>query len=406
VVSAFLHPFARPARTDWITVVRGEGAVVWDDRGRRLVDGFAGLWYCNVGHGRAEIAEAMAAQARRLASYSAFDRFTNEPAEMLAARLAATTPIADARVFFTSSGSEAMDSAVKIVRIAHQRAGDPDRTIVLSRHRGYHGVTYGVTSLQGLALNREGFGPLLEHTGRIDDADLADAEAAFAADGERIAAVVAEPVIGAGGIHPPSPGYLEGLRRLCDEHGAFLVFDEVVCAFGRVGHWWGAERYGVVPDAQTFAKGVTSGYVPLGGVVLGRRVLDPLEADPDWMLRHGHTYSGHATCCAAALANLDLLESEGLLARADAIGAHLGDALGALEADGRITEVRGVGAMWGFTLPDGMDGSALMGAMIDRGVIARMLADGRFGFCPPLCIDEADLDHCIEALDSALGALT
>lgn len=404
--SAFLHPFARPTRDDWITIARGEGAVVWDDRGRRLVDGFASLWYCNLGHGRPEIADAVATQIRTIESYSAFDRFTNEPAEQLCARLAELTPVDGARIFLTGSGSEAVDSALKLARAAHVRAGHPERTLVVARRRAYHGVTYGGTSVQGLAPNREGFGPLLPDIVHVDDADLTEAEARFERDGERIAAVIVEPVIGAGGVYPPVPGYLEGLRRLCDDHGAYLILDEVVCAFGRLGRWWGADHVGVRPDLQTFAKGVTSGYLPLGGVVVGRAVLDHLEADDAWVLRHGHTYSGHAACCAAALVNLDLLEREGLLARADHIAERLGTGLRALAARGLVPEVRGVGGMWGLTLPQGVDGNALVSALIERGVIGRALADGNFGFCPPLCIDDADLDRCVDALADGLAALT
>ena len=263
--SAFLHPFARPTSDDWITIVRGEGAVVWDDQGRRLVDGFASLWYCTLGHGRPEIADAVAAQIRTLESYSSFDRFTNGPAEELCERVAGLSPIDDARVFLTASGSEGVDTVIKLARLAHARSGHPERTVVLSRNRAYHGVGYGGTSAQGLAPNREGFGPLLPDVHQIDDADITDAERWFAEAGDRVAAVIAEPVIGAGGVYPPEPGYLEGLRRLCDEHGAFLVLDEVVCGFGRVGRCGAAERYDVGPDAQIFAKGVTPGYLPRGG---------------------------------------------------------------------------------------------------------------------------------------------
>jgi adenosylmethionine-8-amino-7-oxononanoate aminotransferase len=378
---------------------------VWDDQGRRLVDAFASLWYCNAGHGRSEIIDAVTSQMRELETYNTFDRFTNRPVEQLAERLATITPIEGARVFFTDSGSEAVDSALKLVRAAHVRAGRPERTVIASRDRAYHGVTYGGTSAQGLPPNREGFGPLLPDVVQVSSDDIDAVRSQLEARRGRLAAVLVEPVIGAGGVYPPAPGYLAGLRALCDEHGAFLIFDEVITAFGRLGEWWGAQRYEVLPDAQTFAKGVTSGYMPLGGVVLGRAVLDPIEADPDWVLRHGHTYSGHAAGCAAALANLAVLDGDGLLARADVIAAGLGKGLLELQQAGRIPEVRGVGGMWGFTLPTGVDGAALLTAMMERGVIARVLADGNFGFCPPLCIEDADLDRCIEVLDDALRAL-
>ncbi len=209
--------------------------------------------------------------------------------------------------------------------------GEPHRTVVVGRQRSYHGTAYGGTSIQGLTANQEGFGPLLPDVVHVAFDDLGELEALFAAQGERIAAVVAEPVIGAGGVWPAPPGYFEGMRRLCDQHGALLVLDEVITGFGRLGTWFGAEHLGVVPDLQTFAKGVTSGYQPVGGVVVGRKVREPLEADPTFVLRHGQTYSGHPTACAAGLANLALLTDEELLARAPRIGARLSAGLGALE---------------------------------------------------------------------------
>ena len=401
---AFLHPFAPPAATDFTTIVRGEGAVVVDAGGTPYVDAMASLWYCNVGHGRAEIADAVDRQMRALAGFHAFDRFTNEPADELCEVLAGLAPMPDARVFLTSSGSEAVDTAIKLARQAHARAGRPERTIVVGRRQSYHGVAYGGVSVQGLPLNQEGFGPLLEGTAQVAHDDLDDLARVLEREPGRVAAVLAEPVIGAGGVIPPEPGYLEGLRALCDEAGALLVFDEVICGFGRLGAWWGAERYGVRPDLVTFAKGVTSGYLPLGGVLVGPAVREPLEADATYVLRHGHTYSGHPTACAAALANIAILRDECLLARADDIGSRLGGGLASLASDGTLCATRGTGGIWAAVLPEGVAATDVRNGMLERGVIARPLGADVVAFCPPLVITDAQVDQCLGALAEAVAA--
>ena len=399
----FLHPFARPAAEDFTTIVRGDGAAVWDADGNRYVDALASLWFCGVGHGRRSIAEAIGRQAATLAAFHTFERFTNEPAEALAAELVSIAPMADARVFFTSSGSEAIDSAMKLSRMAHVCAGHPERTIIVGRMNGYHGVTYGGLSAQGLPLNQRGFGPLLDDVEHVDHADVEDAARLFAEKGDRIAAVIAEPVIGAGGVIPPAPGYLEGLRRLCDAHGAHLVFDEVICGFGRLGAWWGADRYAVRPDLVTFAKGVTSGYQPLGGVLLAAGVHEPLAADPTFMLRHGHTYSGHATACAAAIEVIEILRTESLAERARHIGERVGAGLRALVDDGLLLDARGDHGIWAALVPDDRAADVREG-MLARGVISRFLGPSVVALCPPLVIEDADLDRCIETMHDALVA--
>ncbi len=398
----FLHPFAKPAATDFLCVVRGEGALVWDDAGREYVDAMAGLWYCNVGHGRAEIAEAVAAQMRELAGFHAFERYTNPPAEALTSRVADVAPMAGSRVFLTSSGSEAVDAALKLARFAHAVAGRPERTLVLSRIPSYHGVTYGGTAATGLAANREGWGPLPDGFLRVPHDDLAAAEAVFGEHGDRIACVLAEPVIGAPGVIPPVAGYLEGLRALCDAHGAWLVLDEVITGFGRLGHWWGADRYGVRPDLQTFAKGVTGGYVPLGGVVVAPPVLEALATDPSAVLLTGHTYSGHPAACAAGIAVLDLLLAEGLLARAPHIGARLSAGLRALVDEGLLAGARGDGAMWAAVLPPDRDASTVRDGLLAEGVMVRPIGADVLALSPPLVITDAQVDRCVEALGAVL----
>jgi adenosylmethionine-8-amino-7-oxononanoate aminotransferase len=396
-----LHPYARPTALSFRTIVRGEGALVWDDHGTEYVDGMASLWYANAGHGRREITEAVTAQMQRIAAYHCFDPFTNEPADAVAARLAALAPMPEARVFLTSSGSEAVDTALKLARLSHVLAGRPERTVVVSRSRGYHGVTYGGLSAQGLPANQAGYGPLLPDVVNVDGDDVEAMARTLADHGERVAAVIAEPVQGAGGVWPPPEGYLPALRRLCDRHGCLLILDEVICGFGRLGRWWGAERYGVVPDLVTFAKGVTSGYVPLGGVLVGAAVRAALEADPAYVLRHGFTYSGHPTACAAALANLDVLERDGLLERAVAVGDRLGHGLRSLHADGLVAAVRGDGAVGALALRADTDAVAVRDAMLARGVICRALPS-TLTFCPPLVITDDQIDRIVDAAATAL----
>ena len=405
-VSPFLHPFAKPAAEDFITIVRGEGAAVFDAAGRRYVDALASLWYCNVGHARPEIADAVDAQLRTLENYNTFDIFTNEPAEQIAATISALSPVPDARVFLTSSGSEAVDTALKLARMTFTRLGQPDRHVLVGRQHAYHGVNYGGVSVQGLPLNKEGWGPLLGPTAQIDHDDLASAERLFEERGHEIAAVIAEPVIGAGGVYPATAEYLRGLRKLCDQAGALLIFDEVITGFGRLGSWFASEFYGVTPDLITFAKAVTSGYQPLGGVIVGPRVRDALEADRDFLLRHGYTYSGHPAACVAALANIKILRDEHLLERVPHIAGRLGGGLQALADDGLVAEVRGEGAIWAMAMTDGVSALDVRTAMLDLGVIARPIGTAAVAFCPPLMIGEDDLDLCLDASRQALVSVT
>lgn len=401
----FLHPFARPTAgaDEFVTIVRGEGALVWDDRGREYVDGLASLWYCQVGHGRAEIVAAVADQMSTLEAYNAFDVFTNEPAERFAALVASVAPMAPARVFLTSSGSEAVDSAIKLARLTFSRQGRPERNLIVGRRNAYHGTTYGGLSAQGLPGNQEHFGPLLGPVVQVDSHDLGDVERAFAEHGDRIAAVLAEPVQGAGGVHPAPPGYLAGLRELCTAHGALLVLDEVITGFGRLGSWFAADLVGIEPDLVTFAKGCTSGYLPLGGVVVGPAVLDVLEADPAFVLRHGFTYSGHPAACAAGLANCDILGAGGLFERVDTIAERLGGGLRRLVDEGALAEARGVAGIWAAGLHAGQDPVAVRDRMLDRGVIARPIGPATIAFCPPLVATEDQLDRCVGALADSLG---
>ena len=397
----FLHPFTRAARTDFTVIARGEGALVWDEDGREYVDAMASLWYCAAGHGRTEIAEAVAGQLSTLEAYSCFEPFSNRPADELAERVAELSPIPDARVFLCGSGSEAVDTAIKLARLTHSLSGDAERTVVISRQRGYHGTNLGGTSAQGLPLNKQGWGPLVPEMVQVPSDDPEPIAVLMAE--QAVAAVITEPVQGAGGVFPPPDGYLAELRRLCDHHGALLVFDEVITGFGRLGSWFAADHYGVVPDMTTFAKAVTSGYQPLGGVIVGDRVRRALEADPAFILRHGYTYSGHPAACAAGLVNLAILEREGLVERAGAVGKRLADGLSALAADGTIAEARGVGAVWAAGLAAGHDAVAVRDRMAERGVITRAIGADTLTFCPPLVITDEQIDRVVDALAASVA---
>ena len=407
-LSPYLHSFARPAAAPeaFLCIERAEGSTVWDSDGRAYIDAMASLWYCNVGHGRREIIDAVADQLGRLDAFHTLDMFTNPPAERFSGLVAERMPLPGARVFLTSSGSEAVDSALKLARVTFSLAGEPRRQLVVGRRHAYHGVTYGGLSVQGLPANQEHFGPLLDLTHRTGSdgvAELDEIEALFAARGAEIAAVVTEPVQGAGGVRLPVPGFLERLRELCDAHGALLIFDEVITGFGRLGAWSGVEVFGVVPDLITFAKGCSSGYQPLGGVVVGRRVLDVIEADPDFVFRHGFTYSGHPAACAAGIANIAVLQDGALFDRVPNIARRLGGGLAQLVDDGVLAGHRGMGGMWAALVPEGVAPTAVRVAMLERGVIARPIGADVIAFCPPLVITDDEIDACLDALTSSVA---
>ncbi len=401
--AAFLHPFAKPTREAFIRIDRGEGALVWDSQGRELVDGMASLWYNAIGHGRGEMADAIAAQSRTLGAYSTFDPFTNEPAETLAEELRAIAPTPNARIFYTSSGSEAIDSAMKLARMAHVQAGQPQRKLIISRNRGYHGAAYGGTSAQGIAPNKENFGPFVDEVLQVPAEDIEALATLMSQRGNEVAGIITEPVQGAGGVFPAPDGYLQSLRKLCDQHGAYLIFDEVITGYGRTGSWFAAHHYGVSPDLATFAKGITSGYIPLGGVFVGMAPTAALETDPNFFLRHGFTYSGHPTACAAGLKNLEIMRREGLVERAKHIGDRLGGGLQALAADGVIDHARGLGGMWAVGLHPNQDANAMRDHMLDSGhVIVRALNDALV-MCPPLVIRDEHIDQIVDAVAAAAG---
>ena len=400
---AYLHAFTKPSRTEFVTMVRGEGARLYDANGKEYIDGMASLWYCNIGHGRKEMAEAIAEQVTTLESYNNFDPFTTEVTDRLCEKLRSLSPMRGNRVFLCSSGSEAVDTAMKLARLAHVQAGHPERTMIISRGRGYHGTNFGGTSAQGLPLNKVGYGPLVPDVSQVDPDDIEALSVAMSRDSARIAAVLVEPLQGAGGVFPPREGYLAQLRKLCDQHDAFLIFDEVISGFGRLGSWFAAQHYGVVPDFTCFAKAVTSGYVPLGGVFVGATPLRALEADKNFFLRTGYTYSGHETACAAALTNIDIIEREGLVERAEHVGALVADALRALQRDGLLKEVRGDGGVWAAGLHKGHDAMVVRDIALEKGAIVRGIGADTNAFCPPLVTTDSEIARLMDAYAESLN---
>jgi putrescine aminotransferase len=317
----FWHPFAdmrAVLASGELIIERGEGATVFDADGRRYIDATASLWYCNVGHGRREIADAAAAQMSKLAAYSTFGDFANRPVLDLAERVAAHAPVDDPKVFLTSGGSDSIDTALKLARRYWQAMGQPDRVLAVSRTGGYHGMHIAGTALAGIEANRAGYGGELLGGGAEAVAwDSADAleELISRVGAEHVAAFFCEPVIGAGGVFHAPPGYLAKVRDICRQTGVLFIADEVVTGFGRVGSWFASERFDLDPDLIVAAKGITSGYLPLGALIASGRIAEPFFDGTVGMWRHGYTYSGHAAVAAAALANLDILEGDGLIER-------------------------------------------------------------------------------------------
>lgn len=414
-MTRFWHPvadMASVAAAGELVLDRADGVHVWDEAGNRYLDATASLWYCNVGYGRAEIVDAAAAQMRRLPAYSHYGDLTSRPTTELAERISAIAPMDDAVVFFTSGGGESVETAVKLVRRYWSLVGQPERTVVVSRERAYHGLAGYGTSIVGTDAFTVGVGPLAGGTLRVpwDDAD-ALAAAIDEAGPERVAAFFCEPIVGAGGVLLPPPGYLEAARRVCRERDVLFVADEVICGFGRVGAWFASTRFALEPDVVTFAKGVTSGYVPLGGVIVGPRVREPFWAEGAGVWRHGYTYSGHATATAAAHANLDLLEAEGLPERALGLERELADALAPLARHRLVSEVRaGLGVVAAVQLDPAAlaDDASLPDRVVLRarahGVLTRGLVGGGLQVSPALVIDRAGLDELVVGLAAALDA--
>jgi adenosylmethionine-8-amino-7-oxononanoate aminotransferase len=413
----FWHPFAdmRAISSGGELVIdRGEGSHVFDTDGRRYVDATASLWYCNVGHGRREIADAAAEQMRRLETYSTFGDIANRPALDLAERVAGYAPVEDPRVFLTSGGSDSIDTAVKLARRYWQARGELDRTLVVSRTGSYHGMHLAGTSLAGIEPNRAGYGALMQGVDSVPwDSAEALGELIARVGPERVAAFFCEPVIGAGGVFHAPPGYLAKVRDLCRETGVLLVADEVVTGFGRVGSWFASERFALEPDLIVCAKGITSGYLPLGAVIAAGRVAEPFFDGTVGMWRHGYTYSGHATVAAAALANLDVIEREGLIERARSLETELAGALRPLESHDLVSEVRVAEGVLAAVQIDpaaiAQDATLPARAVVaarSAGVMTRSLATGAIHVSPPLVITTDELGELADGLRKALDEVS
>lgn len=312
------HPFAdmSAVRASEFVVERGEGIWLYAPNGDRYLDASGALWYANIGHGRKEIATAVADQILKLESYSIFGDTAVPPALELAERLSALAPMDDAKVFFGMGGGDGTETATKIIRAYWALQGHPERDHIITRTNAYHGSHGFATSIGGIPANRANFGDLMPGNSNVpwNSAQALRDEIARLGAG-KVAAFFCEPVMGAGGVYPAPEGYVEEVAAICREHGIIFVVDAVICGFGRVGTWLAAERWGVRPDMILFAKGITSGYMPLGGVIVDKRVAAPFWEEKGNAFRHGQTFAGHAACCAAALVNMDIMEREGLIPR-------------------------------------------------------------------------------------------
>ena len=398
-----------------VTIVRGEGSYVYDDRGRPYLDALASLWYCNVGHGRAELADAAAAQMSRLAAYQTFEPFTNPPAEALARRVAALAPMPAAKVFLTpGGGSDAVDTAAKLARSYWRALGQESKQVTIARSHAYHGMNAYGTSLGGIPANTEPFVPLVTHIEHVAWDDAPALEKAIETVGAaRVGAFFCEPVIGAGGVYPPPEGYLAAVREICRRHDVLFIADEVITGFGRTGAWLASERFTLDPDMITTAKGLSSGYAPIGAVIASTRVAEPFwRPGSAEVFRHGYTYSGHPAACAVAAANLDLIERERLVARVAGLEPVLARALAPLAGHDLVAEVRaGTGLLAAVEIAEDARtadpglGPRLVAEIRERGVITRLLRGVALQISPPFVITEAEIARIAEVFGAAFDAV-
>lgn len=424
------------AESEVPVMVKGDGPWVWDSRGRRYLDGLSGLFVVQAGHGRQELADAAARQAKELAYFPLWS-YAHPNAIELSERLAHLAPGNLNRIFFTTGGGEAVETAWKLARQYFKAVGQPGRYKVLSRDIAYHGTTMGALSITGLPGIKEPFEPLVPGSVRVENTNFyrapehADDLEAFgqwaANDIERriemegpatVAAVFLEPVQNSGGCFPPPPGYFQRVREICDRHGVLLVSDEVICAFGRLGSWFGAEHFGYQPDMITCAKGMTSGYSPLGAVLVGDHLMEPF-LDGRATFTHGFTFGGHPVSTAVALANLDLFEKEGIIDNVAARAAAFRAVLDGLRDLPIVGDVRGEGFFYGIELVkdkgtketfDDDESERLLrgflsGALFDAGLICR--ADDRgdpvVQLAPPLICEQEHFDLIGDVLRGVLS---
>ena len=436
----FIHPFTdhgdlatRGARV----ITRAENIYIWDSEGNKILDAMSGLWCVNAGYGRKELADAAYQQMMTLPFYNSFFQTTNVPAVQLATKLAALAPHLGGRkfehVFFSSSGSESNDTNVRMVRRYWDLLGQPQRKVIISRHNAYHGSTMAGASLGGMSgMHAQGDLPIpnithIEQPYFFENGLPGESAAEFGVraarwleekilqvGADKVAAFIAEPVQGAGGVIIPPDTYWPEIQRIVDRYGILLISDEVICAFGRLGHWFAYEKFGYRPDLVTFAKGVTSGYIPLGGVMVGDRVAKVL-IEQGGEFNHGYTYSGHPVACAVALANLELMERENLPARVkDDIGPYLAECFGKLNDHPLVGVAETCGFVAGLVLVKDkatktMFDPALSVGMVCRrhcfqnGLIMRAVGD-RMIIAPPLVMTRAQIDEMMALIRRCLDA--
>lgn len=429
-----LHPLQHPkTHADPLVIERGEGVYLYTADGRKILDGMAGLWNVNVGYGREELAQAAYDQMKRLAFTSNFAGMTNIPATELANKLSGYAYPDLKTTFFTSGGSESNDSAFKIARYYWKRMGKPEKYKVIARKLAYHGITMASTFATGIERYHKMFGPAVpgfvhvappypyRFEGEIKDGETIGTaaarlieEAILREGADTVAAVIAEPVQGVGGVIVPPEDYFPRVREICDRYGVLLIADEVITGFGRTGAMFGLTRYGIQPDILSFAKAITSGYQPLGGNQISDAIYDTIQSAPDtdsWM--HGYTYSGHATACAVALRNIELIENEKLVERAQTMGARLYAGLQTLKDFPFVGDVRGIGLINGVELVADRETRAADPALAakvtkmcqDRGLRTRNVAS-TLAFAPPLTITEEEVDEIVRILGSVMDSLT
>ena len=430
-----LHPLYHPSGHQSPKIwVKGRGAIVNDIEGREYIDGMRGLWNVNVGHGRRELAEAAAEQMTTLAYCSAYTGSSNLPAINLAERLSQLMYPSINTFFFTSGGAEATETSFKTARYYWKLVGKPEKVKFIARMRGYHGVTMAAMSATGLPVYWPMFEPrvpgivhiespypyrFVNPTPEVSDgvaaANLLE-EAILREGPETVAAFIAEPVQGAGGVIVPQDDYFSRIRAICDKYEVLLIADEVITGFGRTGRWFALEHYGIEPDIVQFAKGITSGYVPLGGIGISDRIREAIHsAPPDKRYMHAYTYSGHPTCCAVALRNLRIIEEEGLVERAAVLGERLLNGLKTLDALDGVGDVRGKGMMAAVELvadkttkqpyPAEVNvGAHVYQEMLKRGLFTRVLGD-MILLAPPLVSTEEQIDQIVAIIGESVQAV-
>ena len=411
-MGALWHPFSDMGAIEAggeFVITRGEGVRVFDDGGRSYLDATAGLWFANVGHGRTELADAAAAQLRKIAHFSTFGNYTNDVTNALAERLAALAPVPGSKVFLTSGGSDSIDTAAKIARRYWVERGEPSRTIMIGRQKAYHGMHYAGTSLGGLAPNTDGYGVLVPETAHVawDDADDLRTSIERLGPGN-VAGFFCEPVLGAGGVYPPPVGYLEAARKICADYEVLFVADEVITGYGRIGGaWFASTRFGLDPDMVISAKGLSSGYAPVGAVLVAPVVAEPFfRPGAGVWFRHGYTYSGHAMCAAVALANLEIIEREGLLQEAARLETTLARTLSPLAGHDAVREVRcGTGALAAVQLEAPADAPMLVGLLREEGVATRAVGAGGIQISPAFVMTDAEVDELAAAIGRAVDRL-